>query len=398
MDKKTIKDIGFKDRAVIVRMEYNVPLKKKQEKWVIADSTRILQSLPTLEYILGQNPKRLVIISHLGRPKKDGDPDFSMGPIAKFLEKKLEKKVELIPHYLEKGDQKQVLSHTSGEVLILENIRYHQEEELNNRKFSAQLARLGDVFVNDAFGACHRAHASVVGIAEFLPAVAGFLLEKEIHMIGDTLKNPKSPFVVILGGAKATTKIPMIERLMTQADFLLLGGGVANTFLRAFGYKVGCSVYSRESLRIAQNLIWKATRANTKLFLPSDVVVGNFSSGKKQGVVAVDQIPLQLQALDIGPQTTKDFCEVIAQAKTIIWNGPVGANEIKVFAKGTEAVYQAIVANKEAVDIVGGGDTLSSIQGHNHLQNISHISTGGGAMLEYIEKGSLPGIDALQDK
>ena len=398
MNKKTIKDINLTNKAIVARMEYNVPLEKKQGKLVIADDTRIRQSLPTLFYILKQKPKRLVIIAHLGQPQKDGDPDFSLKPVAEFLTRELGQAVILVPNYLHKKDQEQILSKTHGEIMLLENIRYHKEEELNNRIFSAELAHLGDIFVNDAFGACHRAHASVVGIAELLPAVAGFLLEKEITMIGDTLENPQSPFVVILGGAKATTKIPMIERLMTKADYMLLGGGVANTFLKAFGYKVGRSVYSKESLRLAQNLIWKATRVNTKLFLPSDVVVGSYASGKKEGVVAVDQIPMQLQALDIGPQTIKDFCEVIAQAKTIIWNGPVGANEAKAFAKGTEAIYHAIVANKHAVDIVGGGDTLSSIKGHDHLQNISHISTGGGAMLEYIEKGSLPGIDVLQNK
>ena len=337
-------------------------------------------------------------MSHLGQPEKNHDPNYSLAPIVKHLEKLLGKKVALVANYTSVKDQEQVVAAKTGEIFMLENVRYHKEEELNNRKFAAELARMGDVYVNDAFGSSHRAHASVVGVAEFLPSTAGLLLAKEIEIIGTALESPKHPFVVVLGGAKATTKIPMIDRLMTKADYLLLGGGLANTFLKALGYAIGRSIYSPESIRISQTLIWKATRVDTRLFLPSDVVVGNFATKTKEGVVAIDAIPTQLQALDIGPQTIGEYVAIIKTAKTIIWNGPVGANEVDKFCYGTNAIYDAIVANKEAISIVGGGDTLASIAGQDHLQNITHISTGGGAMLEFIEKGTLPGIEVLLGK
>jgi phosphoglycerate kinase len=398
MQKKTIKDLDLTNRAIIMRVDYNVPLSDESGKQTIVDDTRIKQSLPTIRHILSQNPKRLILMSHLGEPENGPEPKFSLKPIADHLTKLLSKPVLFVDDYRNEVVQKHLQSLTHGEVVLLENVRFYKEETLNNRRFSADLAQLGDLFVNDAFGSSHRAHASVVGVAEFLPAVAGLLLEKEIEIIGNALDKPEPPFVVILGGAKATTKIPMIERLMTKADFMLLGGGVANTFLKAFSYHVGRSVYSKESIRLAQNLIWKATRVNTRLFMPSDVVIGSFASKTKVGVVSVESIPVQFQALDIGPVTIKDFIDIITKAKTIIWNGPVGANEIPVFQHGTKAIYDAIAANKQAVSIVGGGDTLSSIKGFDHLGNITHISTGGGAMLEFIEKGTLPGIEVLQDK
>jgi len=395
MKLKTIKDVSFKNKAVIVRVDYNVSLKRENGKIEVVDDTRIRQSLATLKYILKQNPKRIVLISHLGRPDGEVVEKLSLLPIAKHLEKLIKHKVYLEKKYKTDAAIANINKFKKGELILLENIRFNKGEETNDPRFAAKLALLGNIFVNDAFGSSHRAHASVVGIAEKLPSVAGLLLERELKMIDKVIEKPKHPLVAVIGGAKATTKIPMIEKLMNMADYVLLGGGVANTFLKAMGYHIGRSVYSPESLGIAQNLIWRASRNKTNLFLPSDVAVGSFSSGKKYQAVAIENIPSQLMALDLGSDSIKDYVEAIGKAATIIWNGPMGANEIPVFATATEAVYQAIINNKGVVSVVGGGDTLTSIKGHDHLEKITHISTGGGAMLEYIEKGTLPGVEVL---
>lgn len=398
MNKKTIKDIGLTNKSILIRVDYNVSTKNENGVRKIVDDTRIVQSIPTIQYILSQNPKKLILMSHLGDPKKLGELEFSLDIVSQHLSKLLGKEIIFISNYLDQDGLDKINECINGEIIMLENVRYYKEEELNDLAFAKKLARLADVFVNDAFGSSHRAHASVVGVAEFLPAVAGLLLEKEIVLIGDALENPQFPFVAVLGGAKATTKIPMIEKLMKKADFMLLGGGVANTFLKAMGYEIGKSIYSPESLRIARNLIWKATKANTRIFMPSDLIVGNLGTKTMNGVVDINEIPIQFQALDIGPKTQKEYANVISGAKTIIWNGPMGANEITPFAKGTEIVFTAIANNKRAISIVGGGDTLTSIRGKKNQQNITHISTGGGAMLEFIEKGELPGIAALNNK
>lgn len=393
MTKKSVGDIAVANKAVLVRVDYNVSIKNG----IVADDTRIRQSLSTIKHILSHKPKRVVLVSHLGDPEGK-DEKYTLQPVANHLASLLGRPVRLVKDYTLANVQKELVKYVEGEVIMLENVRFYRGETLNSHSFSKKLASLGDIFVNDAFGSCHRAHASVVGVADYLPAVAGLLLEREVEIIGKTLEKPQPPFIVVLGGAKATTKIPMIERLMTKADYVLLGGGVANTFLKAFGYRIGRSVYSPESVRLAQTLIWRATRVDTKLFLPTDLVVGSLTQESKIGEVLRDEIPTQLQALDIGPKTQKEYRDIIAKAKTIIWNGPMGANEIPVFIDGTQAIYDAIVANKNAVSIVGGGDTLTSIRGNNHLDNITHISTGGGAMLEFIEKGTLPGLEALNDK
>ncbi len=399
MEKKTIKDVNLKGKSVIVRVDYNIPyeiLENGERK--ITDNTRIVQSLETIEYLQKEKVARIVLMSHLGEPGGKIDDKFSMEFVAKELGTLLKRQILFVKNYLEEDGVKQIKNCNNGEVILLENLRFNKGEELNNPDLSKKIARLGEVFVNDAFGSCHRAHASVVGITDYLPALAGMLLEKEIEIISKTMERPESPFVVVLGGAKATTKIPMIDRLMTKADYLLLGGGVANTFLKAFGYNVGRSVYSKEAVRFSQTLIWKATRVNTKLFLPTDVVLGSLASNYKAGECLVEEIPMQFQALDIGEKTREEYAEIIREAKTIIWNGPMGANESRLFSKGTEAIYEAIVSNKKALSVVGGGDTLASIKGRDNLKNITHISTGGGAMLEFIEKGSLPGVEALSDK
>lgn len=398
MPKQTVRDIDLRGKAILIRVDYNLSFKDENGQKVIADDTRVRQSLPTLQYLLEQQPKRIVLMSHLGEPKEPNDPNFSLEPIVRHLSQLLNKPVELVKDYLKPEVQGQVQAKQGGEILMLENVRFYKEETVNDPAFAKVLASLGEVFVNDAFGSSHRAHASVVGPAEFLPAVAGLLMARELEMIDKVMETPEHPFVAVMGGAKATTKIPMIEKLMTKADYLLVGGGVANTFLKALGYEVGQSLYSPESLRICQTLIWKATRVNTRLFLPSDLVVGTLASKFNGGVVAFDAIPKQLQALDIGPQTQADFAKVIGEAKTLVWNGPMGASEVAGFEKGTEVVYNAMVSNPNLISVVGGGDTLVSIQGHDHLNNITHVSTGGGAMLEYIEKGSLPGVEVLKEK
>ena len=398
MNKRTIRDISLENKAVLLRVDYNVPLKKTNKGMVVGDKTRIDLSIDTIKFILKAKPKRLVIFSHLGDPGGQFNQGLSTKPVGDYLAEKLSKKIYFSTDFIEPQEKDRIRAMEDGELIMLENVRFFKGEELNQASFANKIASLGEVFVNDAFGSCHRAHASVVGVAKDMPVVAGLLLDKEIKMIGEAMSSPKKPLVVVLGGAKATTKIPVIERLMSAADYVLLGGGVANTFLKAFGYGVGRSIYSKEVLRISQNLIWRATRTNTKLFLPSDLVVGELASGYVGGVVKKEEIPTQWQALDIGPETRKEYAKIIAQAGTIIWNGPVGACEKKEFAQGTWAVYRAIVENSGAVSVVGGGDTLASLNNRKDQDKISHISTGGGAMLEFIEKGNLPGIEIIEDK
>ena len=395
MKLKTVRDISLRNKAVLVRVDYNVPIDDYGDRHIILDDTRIRQSLETLGYILAQKPKRVVLMSHLGRPHGI-DPEFSLEPVANHLSHLIRKPVRFIYEYPNKDICDHLTGLMNGEIVMIDNVRYYHGELTNLLQYAKDLSRLGDIYVNDAFGSSHRAHASVVGVAQFLPSVAGLLLEKEITMIDRVMDNPKSPLVAVIGGAKAETKIPMIERLMSKADYLLLGGGVGNTFLKAFGYHVGRSLYSKESVDLAQQLIWKATRVETNLYLPEDVVVGSFAEKMKVGVVSNQQIPRQWMSLDIGPKTCATFAEILSKAKTIIWNGPMGANEIPVFSAGTKAVYKAITTNNGALSVVGGGDTLSSIKGKNHLDSITHVSTGGGAMLEYIERGTLPGIEVLQ--
>lgn len=398
MNKKTIKDINFNNKAVLVRVDYNVPLKKNGDSYVVVDNERISASLETIKYILAQKPKRVVLMSHLGRPEGEQVEEFSLKPVVAEFEKISNLKLLFFTGYEKEQVRDQIMGFKNGELILLENLRFYKEEELNQASFAKKLADLGEVYVNEAFSNSHRSHASMVGICDFLPSAMGFELEKEIKVITQTINDPQSPFVVIIGGAKATTKIPILEKLFIKADYVLLGGGVANTFLKAMGYEIGHSLYSPESLRISQNLIWRSTRANTRLYLPGDVVVGAFDSGRKQAVASIEKIPLQLQALDIGPKTRMEYAQIIAKAKTIIWNGPMGATEHKDFAAGNTAIYEAVIANQSAKSVVGGGETISSLEGRKDLSKITHVSTGGGAMLEFIEKDGLPGIDALTNK
>ena len=398
MNKKTILDINLTAKSIVIRVDYNVSLVKKESEYEVSGDVRIRESLKTINYILKQKPSRLVILSHLGRPEGKVDLKYSLEPVAHKLSELINIPVEFIKTTPNKSLVEEIKNKNNGEIIMLENLRFYPQEEKNDIEFSHILADLGDVYVNEAFSNCHRAHASIVGVSRYLSVVAGLGLEKEISMITKAIESPEAPLVVIIGGAKATTKIPILEKLFVKADYVLLGGGVANTFLKALGFGIGQSIYSPESMRLCQNLIWKATRAKTRLLLPSDLVVGRFETGISAGIVDKEKIPLQMQALDIGPKTTSDYSEIIAQAKTIIWNGPIGAIEKPAFVGGNNAILHSVASNSGAVSVVGGGETLSAIELNEDIKHISHVSTGGGAMLELIEKDTLPGLEVLANK
>jgi 3-phosphoglycerate kinase len=395
MKKKTIKDIKLEGKKVLMRVDYNVSL---GEDFKIADDFRIKQTLPTLDYLYKKGCN-VFLASHLGRPEGLKNKKFSLKPVAKHLEKILGRKVEFFDKDIVGAyARRQLQKYNNGGVVLLENIRFYKEEEENDRSFSKKLASLADVFCNDAFGVSHRAHASTVGVTEFLPSVAGLLLEKEAKVILNALNKPKRPLVAIIGGAKAEDKITLVGKLLEKADYCLVGGGTANTFLSAWGYKVGKSKVYHEMVELAKKLFWKASRRNTAMLLPTDVVLGKLKENKANGVTDVDKIPPAWQALDIGPKTQAEFGSVIAKAKTIIWNGPMGVFERQDFKNGTDFIYWAIAQNPDSLSIVGGGDTISALKKKEYLKVIDHVSTGGGAMLEFIEKGTLPGIQALEDK
>jgi phosphoglycerate kinase len=395
MDKKTVREIDLAGKRVLLRVDYNVSL---LDGFRIGDDTRIRQTLPTIEYLLDKNCT-LFLVSHLGRPKGKRVKKFSLRPVARHLEKMLGRKVNFITDYINGPELKNSLQRLKqGSVNLLENIRFYPEEEANDLKFAEKLASLAEVYVNDAFGVDHRVHASSVGVTKYLPAVAGFLLEKEVDIIGGAIKKPKRPMVAIIGGAKAETKITLVGRLLEKADVLMVGGGVANTFLKAWGYEVGKSLVDREMVELARKLFRKASRNETRMLLPTDVVLGDLEKNFHDGVVASDKIPREMQALDIGPKTQAEFGAAIAKAATIIWNGPMGVYENPKFSMGTDFIYYAIAENRESLSKVGGGDTLAALKEEDYLKPIDHVSTGGGAMLEFIEKGTLPGIEALLDK
>jgi len=394
MKKKTIKDIEVNDKRILLRVDYNVSL---DDGLKIADDFRIRQNLPTLRYLLKKGCK-LVLISHLGRPKGKRIKKFSLDPVAKHLQKILDTEVLFYEKdYLQENNQKQILKSTQ-KVVLLENIRFYSEEKENEKKFAEKLAGLGDVFVNDAFGVSHRAHASIVGIPRFLPSVAGLLLQKEADIISNAINDPKKPLVAIIGGAKAKDKITLVGKLLEKADYCLVGGGVAYTFLKAWGYEIGNSLVDYEMVELAKQLFWKASRKNTAMLLPLDVVLGKLKTGEVDGVVKSNKIPSKWEGLDIGSETQAEFGNIISKAGTIIWNGPMGVYEKRQFAKGTDFIYYSIAQNRDSLSIVGGGDTMAALKKQEYLEVIDHVSTGGGAMLEFIEKGTLPGIQALDDR
>lgn len=388
MNKKTVRDVDLKGKRVLMRADFNVPL----EDGKITDDTRIRAALPTIKYILDQGAS-LILMSHLGRPKGP-DPALSLKPVAARLSELLGREVKMAPDCV--GDEVKAMAEAlkPGEVMLLENTRFHKGESKNDPEFAAQLAALGEIFVNDAFGTAHRSHASNVGVSQHLPAVAGFLIEKEIKFLSKATENPEHPYVVILGGAKVSDKIGVIENLLGKADTILIGGGMANTFFKAKGLEVGDSLVEGEALELARDLM---TRAGGKLVLPVDVVVADaFDNNANSKVVPVDAVEPGWRILDIGPQTVALFKEKLADAKTVVWNGPMGVFEMPNFAKGTFEIAR-ILADLDAVTIIGGGDSASAVNQAGVANKVSHVSTGGGASLEFLEGKVLPGIAALQD-
>jgi phosphoglycerate kinase len=389
-NKKTIRDVDVKGKRVLVRVDFNVPIKNG----VVGDDTRIRASIPTIKYLI-EHQAKVILCSHLGRP--DGSPDlkYSLKPVAEYLSGLLGKQVGFAEDCIGPVADSKVAIMNSGDVLLLENTRFHAGETKNDEGMARQLASLADIYVNDAFGSAHRAHASTEGVARFLPAVAGFLMEKEIQYLGKVLANPEKPFVAILGGAKISDKIGVIRNLLTKTDTILIGGGMANTFFKAEGYPVGDSLVEDEALDAAREFLQSG---KTHIRLPVDVIIADkFAEDARNKVVPSGPIPDGWRILDIGPETVAAYTKVINKAKTVVWNGPMGVFEFPEFAKGTLGIAQA-VASSQVTSIIGGGESVAAIQQSGLADKITHISTGGGASLEMMEGLPLPGVEILLDK
>ncbi len=391
MNKKTVRDIDVAGKRVLVRADFNVPLDETGE---ITDDRRIEAALPTIRYLREQGAK-VILCSHLGRPKGKVVEGLRLTPVAKRLSELLAVKVVKTDDCVGDAVKQAVEAMKPGDVVLLENLRFHAEEEKNDADFAEQLASLADVYVNDAFGTAHRAHASTEGVTHYLPAVAGFLLEKEINFLGKALADPEHPFVAILGGAKVSDKIGVIENLLPKVDHLIVGGGMANTFFVAQGYEVGKSLLEEDKVDLAKGLL---ARAGDKLSLPVDVVVADeFAAGAWHKTVPVDEVPADWRILDIGPKSVEQFAKILRGARTVVWNGPMGVFEFPAFAAGTVAIAKAL-AGTSATTIIGGGDSAAAVEQAGLADQMTHISTGGGASLEFLEGKVLPGVDALQDR
>jgi len=391
VNKKTIKDVEWSGKRALVRCDFNVPLDDDQN---ITDDIRIREAVPTIRYLLDQGAA-VVLCSHLGRPKGQVVDTMRLTPVAGRLSELLNKTVNKLDDCVGPVVEAAVAAMKPGDVVLLENLRFHAQEEKNDPAFAKQLAALGDVFVNDAFGTAHRAHASTAGVADYMPAVAGFLMQKEIDFLGSAVENPKRPFVAILGGAKISDKIGVIANLLSKADALLIGGGMANTFFKAKGYEMGDSLVEESSLDQARDLMAKG---GDKLVLPVDVVMADaFSADANTKTVGADAVQPGWRVLDVGPKTVKLFAEKVSGAKTVVWNGPMGVFEMEPFAKGTFEVAKAL-AESNATTIIGGGDSAAAVEQSGLADRITHISTGGGASLEFLEGIELPGIAVLDDK
>ncbi|MFN2283744.1 MAG: phosphoglycerate kinase [Anaerolineae bacterium] len=391
MNKKTVRDVDLKGKHVLMRADFNVPLKEG----VIGDDKRIRATLPTIKYILEQGAA-LVLMSHLGRPAGTGyEADLSLKPVAARLSELLDKPVKMAPDSIGPEVEAMAAALQPGEVMLLENVRFYKGETKNDPKIAEQLAKLGEIFVNDAFGTAHRAQASTEGVAHYLPAVAGFLMEKEIDFLGRAVEDPERPYIVILGGAKVSDKIAVIQNMLKLADKILIGGGMANTFFKAQGLEMGDSLVEDDVLDVAKELL---ATGGEKLVLPVDAVVADaFDNDAHSKVVAVDAVEPGWRILDIGPKTVTQYKEILATAKTVVWNGPMGVFEMPNFAKGTFAIAE-ILAELDAVTIIGGGDSASAIKKAGVADKVSHVSTGGGASLKFLEGKALPGVAALADK
>ncbi len=390
MNKKTVRDLDLKGKRVLMRVDFNVPMKNG----AVSDDKRIRASLPTIEYVLQQGAS-LVLMSHLGRPKGGPDPEFSLQPAAEALSKLIGRPVRMAPDCV--GPEVEALARglAPGEVLMLENVRFHKEEEKNDPGFAAHLAALGEVYVNDAFGSAHRAHASTEGVARHLPAVSGFLMEQELEHLGKATQDPPHPYVAILGGAKISDKIAVIDNLLTQCDRLVIGGGMANTFLSAKGYDMADSLVEADAVATAKAIL---LRAGDQILLPVDAVIGDkFEESAQSQVVAIDKVPKGWRVMDIGPVSLQKFKQALAGAKLVVWNGPMGVFEFPKFAEGTFALARAL-AESGAITVIGGGDSASAVKKAGVAKQMTHVSTGGGASLEFLEGKELPGVAALLER
>ena len=398
MNKNVITDLDVTSKRVIVRVDFNVPM-SKSEVGKITDNARILAALPTINYLI-ENKAKVILLSHLGRPKGEAKKEFFLEPVAKELSRLLNKEVKFLQSDLVVDDnvKNKVFNLQDGEVALLENTRFRPEETKNIDNFSKELSSLGDIYINDAFGTSHRAHCSNVGLCKFLPSAVGFLVEKEISIMGKALSNPERPFVAILGGAKVSDKITVIENLIEKVDSIIIGGGMAFTFLKSLGYSVGKSLLEEDKIDLAKDLYEKAKSKNVNMLLPVDVVVSKeFSNDSDFKTVTIDSIEEDYMGLDIGYKTVELFSDEIKKAKTVVWNGPMGVFEMPNFVKGTFEIAKAI-AETDSISIIGGGDSASAAEKSGFKDKITHISTGGGASLEFLEGKILPGIDAIDNK
>lgn len=389
MNKKTVKDIDVAGKRVLVRVDFNVPM----ENGVITNDKRVVAALPTIQYLI-DNKARVILASHLGRPKDGPDDSMRLAPVAECLSKHIGKPVKALSDCIGDEVKAEVMKMQDGDVVMLENVRFYKEETKNEPGFVAKLAELAELYVNDAFGSAHRAHASTEGVAHHLPAVAGFLMQKELDYLGGALAEPKRPFVAILGGAKVADKIPVIENLLTKVDKLIIGGGMAFTFLKAQGFEIGKSILDEERLEFAKKVL---SENSDKIALPVDLVIAEGFDATETSTVDADKIPADMAGFDVGAKSDAIFAEIIKTAGTVVWNGPMGVFEKPQFAEGTRAMCQAL-AESNATTIIGGGDSASAVKKMGYADKMTHISTGGGASLEFLEGKELPGVVALMDK
>ncbi|NBI62843.1 phosphoglycerate kinase [Clostridiales bacterium] len=393
--KKTVKDIEVKGRSALVRCDFNVPMQDGK----ITDDIRITSALPTIQY-LTEHGAKVILMSHMGRPKGEAKMEFSLKPVADRLAELLGQDIQFIsvPQVVDQQVIDAANQLEEGQILLLENVRFRKEETKNEAGFSKELAKLGDIFVNDAFGTAHRAHCSTAGVADYLPAVSGFLIEKEVKFLGEALEDPRRPFVAIMGGAKVGDKIPVIENLLKKVDTLVIGGGMSYTFFKAMGLEIGASILDAESVELAGQLIKRAEEAGVKLMLPVDVVCAKeFDNNSEAMTCDRESIPADKMGMDIGPKSIQNISEELEKAKTVVWNGPMGVFEMPNFAQGTKAVAESL-ANSGATTIIGGGDSAAAVEQFGYGDKMTHISTGGGASLEFLEGKTLPGIAVLEEK
>lgn len=394
MNKKTIRDIDLKGKKVFVRVDFNVPMKDQQ----ITDETRIQAALPTIKELV-ESGAIVILASHLGRPKGEVVEELRLTPVAKRLSELLGKEVAKADESYGEAVKAQISKLSEGDVILLENVRFNAGEEKNDAELAKQYAELADVFVNDAFGAAHRAHASTEGIAHYIPAVSGLLMQKELDVLGKALSNPDRPFTAIIGGAKVKDKIGVIDNLLDKVDNLIIGGGLAYTFVKSLGHEIGKSLLEEDKIDLAKSYMEKAKEKGVKFYMPVDVIVADdFSNDANIKAVSIEEIPADWEALDIGPKTREIYADVIKNSKLVIWNGPMGVFELDAFANGTKAVAEALAESQDTYSVIGGGDSAAAVEKFDLADKMSHISTGGGASLEFMEGKKLPGVVALNDK